>query len=91
MTTRPDDLTPEHRQVLDRSLKYLSERGDEFPSEMRDDMAKVLSAHSDVVHHSASAMSDTPDDPRQLDRHHLLEVSKQVPATRIPTACSTRP
>ncbi|MCX4695857.1 hypothetical protein [Streptomyces sp. NBC_01408] len=77
-TTRPDDLTPEHRQVLDRSLKYLSERGDEFPSEMRDDMAKVLSAHSDVVHHSASAMSDTPDDSRQLDRHHLLEVSKQV-------------
>ncbi|MDH2387381.1 hypothetical protein QCN29_00985 [Streptomyces sp. HNM0663] len=28
------------------------------PSEMRDDMAKVLSRHSDVVHHSASSLSD---------------------------------
>ncbi|MFJ8207772.1 hypothetical protein [Streptomyces sp. NPDC096033] len=77
-TTRPDDLTPDHRKVLDRSLKYLSERGDDFPSEMRDDMAKILSSHSDVVHNTASAMSDNPDDPRLLDRHQLLEVSKQV-------------
>ncbi|MFI5763096.1 hypothetical protein [Streptomyces sp. NPDC051563] len=77
-TARPVELTPEHRQVLDRSLKYLSERGDDFPSEMRDDMAKILSSHSDVVHHSASAMSDDSDDPRLLDRHQLLEVSKQV-------------
>ncbi|MGW5344176.1 hypothetical protein [Streptomyces sp. NPDC004050] len=77
-TARPADPTPEHRQVLDRSLKYLSERGDEFPSEMRDDMAKVLSAHSDVVHHSASSLADDENDPRLLDRHQLLEVSKQI-------------
>ncbi|RSS84283.1 hypothetical protein [Streptomyces sp. WAC06614] len=77
-TARPADLTPEHRQVLDRSLKYLSERGDEFPPEMRDDMAKVLSAHSDVVHHSASSLADDEKDPRLLDRHQLLEVSKQI-------------
>ncbi|MBT2454199.1 hypothetical protein [Streptomyces sp. ISL-86] len=77
-TAPPDDLTPEHRQVLDRSLKYLSERGDDFPSEMRDDMAKILSTHSDVVHHSASTLSATSGDPRLLDRGQLLEVSKQL-------------
>ncbi|MGE7389043.1 hypothetical protein ACQKM2_26565 [Streptomyces sp. NPDC004126] len=76
--TRPDDLSHEHRQVLDRSLKYLSERGDDFPSEMRDDMAKILSTHSDVVHHSASSLADDENDPRLLDRRQLLEVSKQV-------------
>ncbi|MER8042153.1 hypothetical protein [Streptomyces sp. NPDC094032] len=72
------DLTPEHRQVLDRSLTYLSARGDDMPSEMRDDMAKVLSRHSDVVHHSASTLADQSNDPRMLDRKALLEVSKQV-------------
>ncbi len=77
-TARQVDLTPEHRKVLDRSLEYLSARGDEFPSEMRDDMAKVLSRHSDVVHHSASSLSEKDGDPRQLDRSQLLEVSKQI-------------
>ncbi|MFJ7957033.1 hypothetical protein ACIQ62_12130 [Streptomyces sp. NPDC096319] len=72
------DLTPEHRKVLDRSLEYLSARGDDFPAEMRDDMAKVLSRHSDVVHQSASSLSDNSQDPRQLDRAQLLEVTKQV-------------
>ncbi|MER7466583.1 DUF6571 family protein [Streptomyces sp. NPDC097981] len=77
-TAQPVDHTPGHRQVLDRSLKYLSEAGNDFPSEMRDDMAKVLSSHSDVVHNTASAMSDDPNDPRLLDRGQLLEVSKQI-------------
>ncbi|MEV7275686.1 DUF6571 family protein [Streptomyces sp. NPDC093111] len=71
------DLTPEHRQVLDRSLQYLSERGDDMPSELRDDMAKVLSRHSDSVHYTASSLSDDAD-PRQLDRKQLLEVTKQI-------------
>ncbi|WP_137992957.1 DUF6571 family protein [Streptomyces vilmorinianum] len=77
-TARQVDLTPDHRKVLDRSLEYLSGRGDDFPSEMRDDMAKVLSRHSDVVHHSASSLSDNDQDPRQLDRSQLLEVTKQI-------------
>ncbi|MET9695372.1 hypothetical protein ABZY31_00345 [Streptomyces sp. NPDC006529] len=75
---RQVDLSPDHRKVLDRSLTYLSQAGDDFPSEMRDDMAKVLSRHSDVVHHSASAMSDDPNDPRLVNRKDLLEVSKQI-------------
>ncbi len=41
-------------------------------------MAKILSTHSDVVHHSASSLADDSNDPRLLDRHQLLEVSKQV-------------
>ncbi|MFD7962951.1 hypothetical protein ACFV5J_19305 [Streptomyces zaomyceticus] len=77
-TARQVDLTPEHRKVLDRSLEYLSGRGDDFPTEIRDDMAKVLSRHSDVVHHSASSLSDDDQDPRQLDRSQLLEVTKQI-------------
>ncbi|MFF1482600.1 hypothetical protein ACFVYD_34495 [Streptomyces sp. NPDC058301] len=78
VTALPEDLTPEHRKVLDRSLKYLSARGDDFPPEMRDDMAKILSAHSDVVHHSASSLSADEGDARLLDRGQLLEVSKQL-------------
>ncbi|MFC8284899.1 hypothetical protein [Streptomyces cyaneofuscatus] len=75
---RPVEHTGQHRQVLDSSLKYLAERGDDFPAEMRDDMAIVLTNHGDVVHRSASALADDPKDARLLDRDQLLEVSKQV-------------
>ena len=70
--------TPEHREVLDKSVHYLSQRKDDFPPEMRDDMAKILVNHGDVFHHTASAQADDPGDPRQLDRKDLLEVTKQV-------------
>lgn len=70
--------TPEHREVLDKSLDYLSQRKDDFPPEMRDDMAKILVNHGDVVHHTASAQADHPNDPKELDRRQLLEVTKQV-------------
>ncbi|MGC5361920.1 hypothetical protein ACPXCE_09565 [Streptomyces sp. DT24] len=75
---RPVEHTPEHRQVLERSLKYISESGDDFPSEMRDDMAIVLGNHADEVHHTASSLADDKGDPKLLDRHQLLEVTKQV-------------
>jgi hypothetical protein len=67
--------TAEHRQVLERSLNHLSQTGDDFPPEMRDDMAKVLANHSDTVHRAASSL-DPYESP--LDRKQLLEVSKQV-------------
>ncbi|WP_432013254.1 hypothetical protein [Streptomyces cucumeris] len=70
--------TPEHREILDRSLGYLSAKKDDFPPEMRDDMAKILVNHGDVFHHTAAAQADHPDDPRELDRRQLLEVTKQV-------------
>ncbi|MFJ8847184.1 hypothetical protein ACIRFF_30295 [Streptomyces cyaneofuscatus] len=77
-SARPVEHTGQHRQVLDSSLKYLAERGDDFPAEMRDDMAIVMTNHGDVVHHSTSALADDPKDARLLDRDQLLEVSKQI-------------
>ncbi|MBU6533471.1 hypothetical protein [Streptomyces mayonensis] len=74
----PVEHTPDNRHVLDRSLKYLSEAGDDMPSEFRDDMATVLVNWGDEVHNTASALADDPSDPGQLDRHHLMEVAKQV-------------
>ncbi|MFK8906128.1 hypothetical protein [Streptomyces sp. YS-3] len=75
---RPVDHTPEHRQVLDRSLKYLAAAGDDFAPEFRDDMAIVLGNHSDEVHYSMSALANDPNDPKLLDRGQLLEVTKQI-------------
>ncbi|MFD9844946.1 DUF6571 family protein [Streptomyces parvus] len=77
-SARPPEHTAQHREVLDSSLKYLAARGDDFPAEMRDDMAIVLTNHGDTVHHSASAQAEDPNDPKLLDRDQLLEVSKQV-------------
>ncbi|MEU8827002.1 hypothetical protein [Streptomyces sp. NPDC048636] len=70
--------TPAHREILDQSLDYLSAKKDDFPPEMRDDMAKILVNHGDEFHQTASAKDDDPGDPRQLDRKQLLEVTKQV-------------
>ncbi|MEU9014138.1 hypothetical protein AB0D12_31095 [Streptomyces sp. NPDC048479] len=78
LNARPVAHSPEHREVLERSLKYISEAGNDFPSEMRDDMATVLVNHGDEVHHTASALADDPNDPKLLDRHQLMEVSKQI-------------
>ncbi|MFF3812810.1 hypothetical protein ACFYX6_21635 [Streptomyces bacillaris] len=77
-SARPVEHTGQHRQVLDSSLKYLAQRGDDFPAELRDDMAIVLTNHGDVAHHSASALADDPEDAKLLDRDQLLEVSKQI-------------
>ncbi|WP_405796949.1 hypothetical protein [Streptomyces sp. NBC_01506] len=70
--------TDAQREVLDGALSRLAARGDDFPPELRDDMAGLLLNYGDETHHSASALADDPGDPRLLDRHDLLEVSKQV-------------
>ncbi|ADI03422.1 hypothetical protein SBI_00301 [Streptomyces bingchenggensis BCW-1] len=67
--------TADHRQVLERSLGYLAQTGDDFPPELRDDVAKVLANHGDEVHRATSAL-DPESSP--LDREELLEVSKQI-------------
>ncbi|MER7692894.1 DUF6571 family protein [Streptomyces sp. NPDC097610] len=74
----PVEHTAENRHVLDRSLQIISGVGDDFAPEMRDDMAKVLVNYGDEVNHTASSLADDHGDPRQLDRHQLLEVTKQV-------------
>lgn len=66
--------TPQQRAVLENSVKYLSERENDFPAELRDDMAKVLISHGGTVHGTMGASGgDTP-----LDKEQLMEVSKQV-------------
>ncbi|MFC7303195.1 hypothetical protein ACFQVC_03055 [Streptomyces monticola] len=77
-TAKAVEHTAGHREVLDNSLKYLSQRKEDFPAELRDDMAKILVNYGDEVHHTASAQSDDRDDPRQLDRRQLLDVSRQI-------------
>ncbi|MCC3771074.1 DUF6571 family protein [Streptomyces sp. UNOC14_S4] len=67
--------TVEHQKVLDRSLKYLSEMGDDLPAELREGMAKALVNHGDTVHR---AMSSLAQDESPLDRQQLLEVTKQI-------------
>lgn len=74
----PVEHSAENRRVLDRSLKIISDMGDKFAPELRDDMAIVLVNYGDEVHHTASSLSDNPKDPRQLNRHQLLETMKQI-------------
>ncbi|MBB4789942.1 hypothetical protein [Streptomyces nodosus] len=67
--------TDGQRQVLESALGHLSDKGDDFPSELRDDMASLLGNWGDEVHRSASSL-DTGSSP--LDYKELLEVSKQI-------------
>ncbi|MFG2765868.1 hypothetical protein [Streptomyces rubiginosohelvolus] len=69
------DRTPEQREVLDKSLGLLADKKDDFPPELRDDMAALLANHGDKVHQSASSL-DSGDST--LDYEDLLQVSKQV-------------
>ncbi|MFH9816211.1 hypothetical protein [Streptomyces sp. NPDC017230] len=67
--------TDPQRQVLEGALGRLSGKGDDFPPELRDDMALLLGNWGDEVHQSASSL-DTAASP--LNYEDLLEVSKQV-------------
>ncbi|MFC8275061.1 hypothetical protein ACFUJR_21475 [Streptomyces sp. NPDC057271] len=66
--------TEEHREALKRSMKFLSETGDDFPPELRKDMAWALGNHGETVH---KVMSD-PLGSNELDDEQLLEVTKQI-------------
>ncbi|WP_137992519.1 hypothetical protein [Streptomyces vilmorinianum] len=66
--------TPEHVEAMKRSLQFLSETGNDFPPELRNDMAWAMGNHGDVVH---KAMSD-PLGTHGLDSGQLMEVSKQI-------------
>ncbi|MGA5420605.1 hypothetical protein [Streptomyces lavendulocolor] len=66
--------TPEHAEAMKRSLEFLSAKGNDFPAEMRDDMAFAMGNHGQTVH---KAMSD-PLGSHGLDADQLLEVSKQI-------------
>jgi hypothetical protein len=66
--------TQEHKDAMKRSLQFLSETGNDFPAELRDDMAFALGAHGETVH---KAMSD-PLGTFDLPSDQLMEVSKQI-------------
>ncbi|WP_432054521.1 hypothetical protein [Streptomyces sp. bgisy022] len=70
------DHTDAQRQVFDGVLSRLAAQGDDFPPELRDDMAVLLGNWGADVHQTASSMGPGDDGP--LDYKHLLEVSKQV-------------
>ncbi|MEV5976753.1 hypothetical protein [Streptomyces sp. NPDC052114] len=67
--------TDENREVFKSSLSYLSERGDDFPSSLREPMSKILVNHGDTVHAAASTVkvADSP-----VPQRDLFEVLKQV-------------
>lgn len=67
--------TDENRKVFKSSITYLSESGDDFPSSLREPMAKILVNHGDTVHAATSsvAVKTSP-----IPQHELFEVLKQV-------------
>ncbi|MEU0834154.1 hypothetical protein [Streptomyces sp. NPDC005969] len=66
--------TPEQEEAMKRSLKFLAATGNDFPPEIRDDMAYAMGSYSKTVH---EAMSD-PLGSHGLDGDQLMEVSKQI-------------
>jgi hypothetical protein len=69
------DHTDAQRQVFDGALSRLAAKGDDFPPELRDDMAVLLGNWGADVHQTASSIGPG-DGP--LDYKELLEVSKQI-------------
>ncbi|MFD6534538.1 hypothetical protein [Streptomyces sp. NPDC060184] len=66
--------TAEQDAAMKRSLGFLAAKGNDFPAEMRDDMAFALGNHGDTVH---LAMSD-PLGTHGMDANQLMEVTKQI-------------
>ncbi|MEU9604671.1 hypothetical protein [Streptomyces sp. NPDC048057] len=66
--------TPEHREAMKRSLEHLAAAGNDFPPELRDDMARAMGNHGEAVHRSMSH----PMNKGELDAGQLMEVSKQI-------------
>ncbi|WP_415952568.1 hypothetical protein [Streptomyces sp. KLOTTS4A1] len=56
-------------------MERLAEQKNDFPPELRDDMAALLANHGATVHESMSALDATDAD---LDYQSLVQVSKQV-------------
>ncbi|MFE9042584.1 hypothetical protein ACFYOG_16935 [Streptomyces sp. NPDC007818] len=65
---------PERREAMKRTLDILASTGNDFPPELRDDMAYSMGSHSDWVHKSMSS----PLVKHELDSGQLMEVSKQI-------------
>ncbi|MFE9238716.1 hypothetical protein [Streptomyces sp. NPDC007007] len=66
--------TESHREALKRSMGFLAETKDDFPPELRRDMAWALGNHGETVH---KVMSE-PLKSGMMDQDQLLEVTKQI-------------
>ncbi|MFI0981995.1 hypothetical protein ACH4SP_33930 [Streptomyces sp. NPDC021093] len=69
----PVPHTAEQDAAFKRSLGILAGTGNDFPPELRKDMAWAMGNHGETVHKSMSAPLQSP-----LDKGELLEVTKQV-------------
>ncbi|NML53382.1 hypothetical protein HHL19_06575 [Streptomyces sp. R302] len=67
--------TDEQRDAFTGAMSRLAEKGDDFPPELRDDMALLLGNHGEDVHQTASSINTSEG---RLNYEELLEVSKQV-------------
>ncbi|MEW2453525.1 hypothetical protein [Streptomyces albus] len=59
--------TPQQKAVLESAVHHLAARKDDFPAELRDDMAKILVNHGDQVHYTAAALADDPSPTEQQE------------------------
>ncbi|RLV67789.1 hypothetical protein STAN_3313 [Streptomyces sp. CBMAI 2042] len=66
--------TDAHRDALKRSMGFLADTGDDFPPELRRDMAWAIGNHGETAH---KVMSD-PLGSSVMDEDQLLEVTKQI-------------
>lgn len=67
--------TDSQRDAFTGALSRLAAKGDDFPPELRDDMAMLLGGYGQDVHQTSSSIN-TSEGP--LKYEELLEVSKQV-------------
>ncbi|MFE0176720.1 hypothetical protein ACFWZ2_30845 [Streptomyces sp. NPDC059002] len=65
----------DNNAVFKSSIGHLAEKGDDFPSSLREPMSKILANHGATVHEAASSV-DHKESPIPQDQ--LFEVVKQV-------------
>lgn len=75
---RPTEHTALNDRVFKHSLEYLSGQGNDLPSSLRDDMAKIMINHGDEVHRSMGRIAGQSTDASLLDQDQLMEMTKQV-------------
>ncbi|MEU1402835.1 hypothetical protein ABZ471_10800 [Streptomyces sp. NPDC005728] len=76
----PTSHTDANNRVFVHALDVLSKQGDDMPSSLRDDMAKIMTNHG---HETYVAMSDPsgrrhPDVGPTLDQNQVMEMTKQI-------------
>ncbi|MEU5435607.1 hypothetical protein AB0G73_19815 [Streptomyces sp. NPDC020719] len=71
----PTAHTDANNRIFHHSLETLSKQGDDMPSSLRDDMAKIMTSHSREVY---ATMGTPSQDQAPLDQSQVMEITKQV-------------